>query len=191
MILERKGSGGPQNAGILRARTRSEDFRLAAKTADSGSVFAKNTYDAALNSHVVSRDHNGWHLRICRLQTNLTRSFAIEALQRRFVPANQRHHDVPGVRHLRLFADHVVPVHDVILNHGTAFHLEDERIPATREISQRKGFPLLNRLQRTPRRNPSHEGKLLYLALHYLVLDRLRQLHNFDRAALIVAAPNK
>jgi len=31
----------------------------------------------------------------------------------------------------------------------------------------------------------------LYLALHHLVLDRLRQLHNFDRAALIVAAANE
>src|SRR5258707_5659287 len=105
-------------------------------TTDSGSVFTENTDDAPLNSNVVRRNQDGSHLRICWLQTNLAWTFAVETLQRRLVPTDQRHHDVAGVRHLRLLADHVVSIHDVVLNHGTAFHLEHKRIATARKISK-------------------------------------------------------
>src|SRR6266852_3556874 len=157
---------------------------------DSELVFAKDADDTALNFDVVGGHHDGSHVGICRLQTNLTGAFAIEALEGCFF-ADQRHDDVARIGDLGLLAHHEVAVHDVIVVHGSAFDLQDKRIAATREIAQRYRLALFHGLQRTSRRDPSHQGKFLHLAIGYLLLDRLRQLDNLDGAALIVTAANE
>src|SRR6266849_4769484 len=161
------------------------------KSDDSELVLAKDAYDTALNFYVVRGDHDGSHFGICRLQTYLAGAFAIEALERCFFSANQRHDDVTGVGNLGLLAHNKVPVHDVIFDHGAALDLQDKRIAATREIAQRNRLTFLHGLQRPPRRDPSHQRKLLQLAIADLILDRLRQLDDLDGTALIVTATNE
>src|SRR2546426_7427219 len=99
-------------------------------------ILAKDADHTTLNLHVVRGHHDGSHFRVCRLQANLAGPLAKEALQSCFLAANQRHHDVTGIGNLGLFAHDEISVHDVILDHGGAFDLEDEGIPATREIAQ-------------------------------------------------------
>src|SRR5216684_4804991 len=158
---------------------------------DSKLVLAKNADDPALNFQVVRGNHDGSHFRICRLETYLAGAFAIEALQRCFFAADQRHDNVTGIGNLGLLANDIVPVHDVIFDHGAAFDLQHKGIAATSEIAERNRLALFNSFQRAPRRDPSHQWKLLHLAIVYLILDRLRQLDNLDGAALIVAAANE
>src|SRR6267378_106476 len=158
---------------------------------DSGLVLAKNAYDTALNFYVVRGHHDRSHFGICRLQADLARAFAIEALERCFFATNQRNNDIPGIGDLGLLANDKVPVHDVIFDHGTPFDLQNKGIAATSEIAQRNRLAFFNSFQRAPRRDPSHQWKLLHLAIVYLILDRLRQLDNLDGAALIVPAPYK
>ncbi len=79
----------------------------------------------------------------------------------------------------------------MILNHGSALDLQDKGIAATREIAQRNRFAFYNGFQGASGGDPSHEGKLLQFAIADLILDRLRQLDDFDGAALIVAAANE
>src|ERR1700719_4861887 len=145
-----------------------------ARTDDSALVFAKDADDAALNLDVVRGYHDGGHFGICRLETALAGSFAIEALERCFFAADQRHHDVTGIGHLGLLADDKIPVHDVIFDHGAAFDLQNKGIAATREIAQRNRLTLFNSFQRAPCRNPSHQWKLVHPSIVYLILDRLR-----------------
>src|SRR6267378_2012190 len=158
---------------------------------DSGLVLAKNAYDTALNFYVVRGHHDRSHFGICRLQADLARAFAIEALERCFFATNQRNNDIPGIGDLGLLANDKVPVHDVIFDHGTPFDLQNKGIAATSEIAQRNRLAFFNRFQRAPRRDPSHQWKLLHLAIVYLILDRLRQLDNLNGTALIVAAANE
>src|SRR5260370_20659689 len=158
---------------------------------DSKLVLAKNADDPALNFQVVRGNHDGSHLRICRLETYLAGAFAIEALKRCFFAADQRHDDVTGISNLGLLANDEVPIHDVIFDHGAAFDLQNKGIAATSEITQRNGLAFFSSFQRAPRRDPSHQWKLLHLAIVYLILDRLRQLDDFDGAALIVTAANE
>src|ERR1700737_2266025 len=158
---------------------------------DSKLVLAEGADDPALNFQVVRGDHDGSHFRICRLETYLAGGFAIEALKRCFFAANQGDDDVSGIGDLGLLANDIVPVHDVIFDHGTSFDLQDKGIAATREISQRNRLAFFNSFQRAPRRDPSHQWKLLHLAIVYLILDRLWQLDDLDREALIVTAANE
>src|SRR6266436_10090312 len=154
-------------------------------------VFTKDADDTTLNLDVVRGHHDRSHFRICGLKTNLAGAFAIKALQSCFFAANQRHHDVTGIGDLGLFADDEISVHDVILDHGRALDLQDEGIAATREIAKRNRFAFFHGLQRTSGGDPSHERKLLQFAIADLILDRLRQLDDFDGAALVIAAPNE
>src|SRR6266852_3203500 len=108
-----------------------------ARTDDSALVFAKDADDAALNLDVVRGHHDGGHFGICRLETDLAGAFAIEALERCFFAADQRHDDVTGIGHLGLLANDKIPVHDVIFDHGAAFDLQNKGIAATREIVSR------------------------------------------------------
>src|SRR6266852_1867780 len=163
---------------------------LAESLNNSELVFTKDADDAPLNLDVVRGHHDGSHLGVCRLQSNLARPFAVEALQSGLF-ANQRHHDVTGIGDLSLFADDEIAVHDVILNHGGAFDLQDKGIAATREISQRNRFAFFHSLQGASGGDSSREGKLLQFAIADLILDRLRQLDDLDGAALIVAAANE
>ena len=79
----------------------------------------------------------------------------------------------------------------MILDHGIPLHLQNIRIAAPREITQRKGLSLLDRFQGPACRNATHERKLLDFPIEHLLLHWLRQLHNFDRAALVVPAADK
>src|SRR6202521_3404991 len=162
-----------------------------AQSDGSGLVFAKDADDTALNLDIVRGHHDGGHFGICRLETYLAGAFAIETLERCFFAADKRHYDVTGIGDLGLLANDIVPVHDVIFDHGAAFDLQNKRIAATCEISKRNRLAIFNSLQRAPRRDPSHQWKLLHLAIVYLILDRLRQLDNLDGTALIVAAANE
>src|SRR6266849_11224210 len=149
---------------------------------DSKLVLAKNADDPALNFQVVRGNHDGSHFRICRLETYLAGAFAIEALERCFFPADQRHYDVTGIGDLGLLANDKIPVQDVIFDHGAAFDLQNKGIAATREIAQRNRLAFFNSLQRTPRRDPSHKRKLLHLAIADLILYRLWQLDDLNGA---------
>src|SRR5467141_280062 len=162
-----------------------------ARTDDSALVFAKDADDAALNLDVVRGHHDGGHFGICRLETDLAGAFAIEALERCFFAADQRHDDVTGIGHLGLLANDKIPVHDVIFDHGAAFDLQNKGIAATREIAQRNRHPLFNRFQWAPCLESSHPWKLVHPPIVGLILDRLWQLDDLNGAALIVAAANK
>src|SRR5580704_2745024 len=197
MILERNVrnetdaislKAGPSGTGGSRKTSRQE---CGATKAALDSVLTEHAYHATLNLYVLCGDEDGFHLGIGRLQTNLARALAIEALQGRIFAADQRHDDVAAIGDLRLLADDVVAIHDVILNHGAAFDLQNEGIAAARKIAKRKGFTLFDGLQRPTGGDAAHERKLLDLSLHYLILDGLRQLHDFDRAALVVAAADE
>src|SRR5689334_10485625 len=154
-------------------------------------VFAKNADDAALNLDVIGGHHYGRHFRIGGLQANLPRTFTIEALKGRVFAANQGNHDVTGVGDLRLLADNEVPVHDVILDHGSAFDLQYEGIAAAGKVAQRNRFAFFHRFQRAPRRDSADQREFLYLPIADLFLDGLGQLNNLNGAALIVAAANE
>src|SRR5437762_4459072 len=97
-------------------------------------VLAKDADYAALNLDVVGSDQDRSHFGICRLQANLAKPFAIEALEGRIFATNQRYDNVARVGDLGLLADHVVPIHDVILDHRGSLDLQDKGIAATREI---------------------------------------------------------
>src|SRR5712664_1064717 len=158
---------------------------------DSKLVLAKDADDPALNFQVVRGNHDGSHFRICWLETYLAGTFAVEALQRRFFTTDQRHDDVPCIGNLGLLANDIVPVHDVIFDHEAAFDLQHKGIAATSEIAELNRLALFNSFEGAPRRDPSHQWKLLHLAIVYLILDRLRQLDNLNGTALIVAAANE
>ena len=79
----------------------------------------------------------------------------------------------------------------MVFNHRTALHLQHKGISSPRKISQRNRLPLFHRFQRAPRRNSSYQRQLMQTPLHHLVLHRLGQLHDFNRAALVISAPYK
>src|SRR6266446_4986338 len=154
-------------------------------------VFAKAADHTTLNLDVIGRHHDRSHFGICRLEPYLAGAFAIKALESRFFAADQRHNDVTGIGDLGLFAHYEIPIHNVIFNHRSAFDLQDKGITTAREIAQRNRFAFFHGFQRTPRGDPTHQRKLLHLAIGYLLLDRLRQLDDLDGTALIVTAADK
>src|SRR5579863_10252694 len=93
-------------------------------------VFSEDAHDAALDADIGRGNDDGGHLRVGRLQADLAAGLAIETLYGGFVLADQRHDDFTGVRNLSLLDDDVIAVKDVVVAHGFALHLEDERILA-------------------------------------------------------------
>src|SRR6267142_2064289 len=187
-------TGRPMKVDCRRTKPSKDKLAMAGgddQSNDQALVLAEYSDDPTLNFQVVRGHHDRSHFGICRLQAYLAGAFAIEALERRFFAANQRNDDIPGIGDLGLLANDIVPVHDVIFDHGAAFDLQNKGIAATSEIAQRNRLAFLNSFQRAPRRDPSHQWKLLHLAIVYLILDRLRQLDNLDGTALIVAAANE
>src|SRR5258708_28037219 len=56
-----------------------------------------------------------------------------------------------------LLAHHKIPVHDVVLDHGVALHLQHEGISSARKITQRNRLALFHRFQR---RSEEHTSDL-------------------------------
>src|SRR5580658_8504517 len=155
------------------------------------SVFPQHADDAPLNFDVVGSHHNRRHVRIRRLQADLPSSFAVEPLQCGFFSTDQRYDNIARVGYLRLFANHVITVHDVVFNHRTAFYLKHERVAATGKIAKRYRLAFFDGFQRTARRNAANQRQLLNFSIANLFLHGLGQLQNLDRTALIVAATNE
>src|SRR3974390_131567 len=91
-------------------------------------VLPQNTDDTALNLDITGGNHDRSHFGIGGLETNLARPFAVEALQWGFFATHEGHNDIAGIRHLCLFADDIVAIHDVVFNHGGPFHLQHEGV---------------------------------------------------------------
>src|SRR5581483_4087899 len=157
----------------------------------SALILAEHANHTPLHLHVRGRYDDRRHLRIGGLQPDFPRAFAIKPLQRGFFSADKREHNVSCIGDLGLLAHHIVAVHDVILDHRIALHLQHEGISSSREITERNRLPLLHGFEGTAGGDPPHERKLLHLALNYLFFHGLRQLHNFDRTALVISAPDK
>src|SRR5579884_3964902 len=103
----------------------------------SALILAEHANHTPLHLHVRGRYDDRRHLRIGGLQPDFPRAFAIKPLQRGFFSADKRDHNVSGIRNLGLLAHHIVAVHDVILDHRIALHLQHERISSAREIVSR------------------------------------------------------
>src|SRR6516162_1995346 len=118
-------------------------------------------------------------------------AISVESLQGSFVFTDQGHNDVSGVGDLGLFTDHEISIHDVVIDHGITFNLKNERTAAAREIAQRDRFALFHGFQRTAGGDAADKRQLLYTTLDDLFFRGFRQLHNFDRAALVIAAADE
>src|SRR5262245_1455774 len=101
------------------------------------SVFPQHTNHASLNPDVARRFDNRPHLGVGRLQTDFPGTLAIKPFERRFFSPDQRNHDISGVGYLRLLAHHKVAVQDVVFDHRTALDLQDKRVSAASEVSER------------------------------------------------------
>ena len=155
------------------------------------SVFAEDADHTALDFDVPGRNDDGVHLAIGRLEADLAARFAVEALERGVGAANEGDDDFTGIGDLGLLDDDVIAVQDVVLNHGVALHLKHIAIAAIGEIAEREGFAVLDGFHGTAGSDAPGQRKLDGLAVSHLLADRLGQLVNFDRAALVIAAADE
>src|ERR1700723_315774 len=158
---------------------------------DRFSVFSEYSDYTALNLEIIRSHHNRRHFRICRLEADFASTFAVKPFKCGFFAANQSNDNIARVGHLRLFAHNVVAVHDVIFNHGATLHLKHEGVAATGKIAKRQRFAFFDGFQRAAPRDPANQRQFLNLPVANLFLHGLRQLKNFDRAALVVTPANE
>src|SRR5438874_7086854 len=109
------------------------------------SIFPQYADYFALHLHRLRRNDDWRHRRIRRLQADLV-AFAVETLKRSLRAVNQRNHDVAVTRGLGLFHHHVIAIDNVLVLHGVAAHFQHEYVTLTRDVIERDGLRIFQRL---------------------------------------------
>src|ERR1700683_2245381 len=131
-------------------------------------IFSQHSHYSSLYFYIRSQNDDGGHLRVRRLEPDLSARFAVKTLHRGLVLSDERHNDLPGVGHLGLFYNDVITIENVIVAHGFAAHLQNVCVLSAGEISQRDCFAVLYRFQGPSGRDASRQRPVHYMAFEHL-----------------------